>query len=710
MRVATPEIALHVDEHGKNGPVYAVDVHPKLAVMVTGGSDNEIKFWSFDETKEGESPFTFVCGFQAHHKSVNAARFSPNGALLATCSDDGTVCVLRPEEPRALMDVDEAPKTDPDDALVTVRPGATNAAEDGAGPATHGWERVRDEKDVKRKFLRGHTSDVSDLAWASDSRLLASGSVDGAVLVWDGRDGKLLQTFHEHGHFVQGVAWDPFRNFFATCSADRTVKVFKRRLAKSTRKKKAKLKAGTNENDTDQGEVKDAAAGSAGATDAKEFAPRFVCAHELSTRQFPEKSAPAPAPSSSPKADNAESSRDSTSKLRKRIMFEADTVPTMVRRLAWSPDGVLLLTPTGRIRAGQPTSFAFMRGGWQTPIMHFPGAGKASVAIRFSPVFYALRPGVKPWLNVPYRMVFAVVTLDSIFIYDTQHRYAIAAAEQLHFAELTDVSWSGDGRVLVVSSRDGYCSLISTAEGEIGTRLTGTKVPAVARPGFEPKVVSVDQILAQRLADAQAQQASEKTVDVKDPLGATAESKATAKTGVENAGAPKAPVSLVSSSGSDNDDGDNDDDDENDNGSKQGAEDAGEAAANKDTNEKRSSAEKAGDATAAPAPKKRRIVPIPIDSYFKKPSSSSSSPAAATTSSAASEGAGNNTPKASCTASVTKTLQRRRITPIQVKSVSPSPTASPASAQASDSIEKKKDSEDAKKPKKRRIAPTPVKT
>lgn len=36
------------------------------------------------------------------------------------------------------------------------------------------------------KYLRGHDSDVQDLAWSADNKYLASCGVDGFVIVWSG--------------------------------------------------------------------------------------------------------------------------------------------------------------------------------------------------------------------------------------------------------------------------------------------------------------------------------------------------------------------------------------------------------------------------------------------------------------------------------------------------------------------------------------------
>lgn len=70
--------------------------------------------------------------------------------------------------------------------------------------------------------------------------------------------------------------------------------------------------------------------------------------------------------------------------------------------------------------------------------------------------------------NLNYRSVFAVLTLDSVLLYDTYHVTPLAMARGLHYASLTDCAWTSDGRTLIVSSRDGYVTFISFNKGELG--------------------------------------------------------------------------------------------------------------------------------------------------------------------------------------------------------------------------------------------------
>ncbi|KAF8810259.1 hypothetical protein BYT27DRAFT_7161899 [Phlegmacium glaucopus] len=61
---------------------------------------------------------------------------------------------------------------------------------------------------------------------------------------------------------------------------------------------------------------------------------------------------------------------------------------------------------------------------------------------------------------LPYRMLFAVVTMDTVAIYDTQQAGPVCMLTKLHYDEFTDLTWSPDGQCLILSSRDGYCTLI----------------------------------------------------------------------------------------------------------------------------------------------------------------------------------------------------------------------------------------------------------
>lgn len=76
------------------------------------------------------------------------------------------------------------------------------------------------------KTLRGHLEDVYDLSFSPDSNFLISGSIDNTAIVWDIHKAKSTAILRDHKGFVQGVAWDPLNKYLATLSTDRHFRIF----------------------------------------------------------------------------------------------------------------------------------------------------------------------------------------------------------------------------------------------------------------------------------------------------------------------------------------------------------------------------------------------------------------------------------------------------------------------------------------------------
>nr|GAT48887.1 predicted protein [Mycena chlorophos] len=73
-------------------------------------------------------------------------------------------------------------------------------------------------------------------------------------------------------------------------------------------------------------------------------------------------------------------------------------------------------------------------------------------------------PHTSSMFALPYRMLYAVATMDTIAIYDTQQTSPLCLLAKLHYDELTDLSWSPDGQCLLLAARDGYCTLVTFDE------------------------------------------------------------------------------------------------------------------------------------------------------------------------------------------------------------------------------------------------------
>ena len=110
------------------------------------------------------------------------------------------------------------------------------------------------------------------------------------------------------------------------------------------------------------------------------------------------------------------------------------------------------------------------------------GHHKASVVVKPSPMLYHFPQTTKESsdkenqdhfktrfnTNLPYRSIFAVLTIDTVYIYDTFQLEPLCIVKGLHYAGLTDATWTDDGLNLIITSSDGYLSILSFEEGELG--------------------------------------------------------------------------------------------------------------------------------------------------------------------------------------------------------------------------------------------------
>ncbi|MFB2895498.1 TIR domain-containing protein [Aerosakkonemataceae cyanobacterium BLCC-F50] len=73
----------------------------------------------------------------------------------------------------------------------------------------------------------GHQATVFTVAVSPDGQMIASGSDDNTVKLWN-RDGKLLKTLTDHKDSVYSVAFSPDGKLMASASVDKTIKLWRR--------------------------------------------------------------------------------------------------------------------------------------------------------------------------------------------------------------------------------------------------------------------------------------------------------------------------------------------------------------------------------------------------------------------------------------------------------------------------------------------------
>jgi WD40 repeat protein len=77
-----------------------------------------------------------------------------------------------------------------------------------------------------RYTLRGHSDWINRIAWSPDGKILASGSEDQTIRLWDVQTGRSLRTLGGHSKAVFSVAWSPDGKTLASSSDDKTIRLW----------------------------------------------------------------------------------------------------------------------------------------------------------------------------------------------------------------------------------------------------------------------------------------------------------------------------------------------------------------------------------------------------------------------------------------------------------------------------------------------------
>jgi len=444
MKCVIPEIAYH-----NRDPVLSVDFQHtdgQPVRLATAGSDTHVVIWGVTQSEEGGVELDCLSDLTRHQRAVNIVRWSPDGSLLASGDDESVIIVWQ------------------------LRAGQGDGGLfDDAQENKENW--------VVYKMIRFHLDDVYDLSWSPCGQFLLSGSVDNSAIISNVHKNSKVAHFSDSRGFVQGVSWNKKHNILSTLGSDRSCRSYNttsKKMISKTYKSVLNLK-----NESAQKKKK-----------------------EVKPSDATEATNPSDIETVNKQEEKKEETKEPTKEKEVRL-FHDETFKGFFRRLSWSNDGEILVVPSGVIETDGDSkvthcTWVFSRVDLARPALCLPTKDKYTIAVRFNPKLFALRPVKKaspppdssstaqPWVAanslfcLPYRMVYAVATQNAIMFYDTQQAAPFGRVSNVHYTGLTDLTWSPCGTIVFASSSDGYCSIITFSAGELGVEYTPPKPAEVA--------------------------------------------------------------------------------------------------------------------------------------------------------------------------------------------------------------------------------------
>jgi WD40 repeat protein len=208
---------------GHTRGVQAVAISPDGRYLVSGGDDDELRYWELATGNQVKS-------FKGHANQVWSVAFGPEGKTILSGAEDLTARLWDVEKGKEIRQL-----TGHTDAVnrVALTFDGKRALSAGDDKLVIVWD-VESGKQLKK--LEGHAKAVWGAAFSKDGSRVVSGGLDNICIVWDTKSGEALKKFEGHTDGVLTVAVAPDGKHAVSAGKDGIVRYWEMETGKELRR------------------------------------------------------------------------------------------------------------------------------------------------------------------------------------------------------------------------------------------------------------------------------------------------------------------------------------------------------------------------------------------------------------------------------------------------------------------------------------------